>query len=89
MEIYIVHFMTGEYSDRSERVDKVFADKGKAEAYVTEMGHELDKLGLHDGGDDRNVHDHDFRDDPEVLEKFGHIDYTGGRYYLAGPFAVE
>lgn len=77
MQVYIVHFTTGEYSDRSERVDAVFDSKEKADGFVAEMHAALDELGLHDGGNESNTHNHDVRNSEKVLMRFGHIDYTG------------
>ena len=89
MSVYIVHFTTGEYSDRSEHVDSVFGSKEKADAYVEEKSRLLDEYGLHSAGNDSGTHDHDLRQSEEVLSLFGHIDYTGARYYVDGPYEVE
>jgi hypothetical protein len=91
--VYIVHFITGEYSDRSERVDAVFSSEQKAKDYMAERYARLNDLGLNgsgeSGADDRNLHNHETRYNEEVLMEFGGIDYTGGWYVIDGPHEVD
>jgi hypothetical protein len=91
MQIYIVHFTTGEYSDRSDRVDGVFDSKEKADRYLKEMTAALNELGLNNGigGNESNIGNSELRNSEEVLMRFGRIDYTGARYYIEGPFDLQ
>jgi hypothetical protein len=87
MEVYIVHFETGEWDDHSEHIVGVFSSKEKADIYVSEKRKMLDELGVHaDGNNSRSI-EHNYR--YSLLESHDlRIDYTGAWYSITGPYEV-
>lgn len=90
VEVWLVHFETGEYSDAQEHVDAVFSSEEKANDYAAAKTARLEKLGLNADGNNSNSIDHELRYSQAVRDEFGgSIDYTGAWYSVSGPYPVD
>lgn len=84
-QAWVVGYTTGEYSDRSESIERVFASEASARAWADERNAWLKSKGLYV---DEVTASYETRQ--EVQKEFGrYVDYTGGEFEVQGPFEVQ
>ena len=88
MDCYTVTLITGESSDYTETVARVFSTKEKAEQFAIGLRERLDQIGRHRSGNNSASNNRETRYRTDILDGIN-IDYNGAWVSINGPIPFD